>query len=367
MSRGGGSFIAFFVAGSCLCSACQKPASTGHPGKSASVEPILLHASGACLATISRLEEHDDRPSDGDHRIEAWLKLEQSSGTVPEFIRLVIEPGGMVVEALPQAEGPKESMVLRPDSLRVGERHWFVFSEDYDTSRYPHSVAGWWRDSDGDVPLDVVAAVQNDRFADHPTWDRTLNVVTGWTQLDDEVRVHVRDADSLDPTTMLFETTLKGKLHLLRLNHGPIPYEMEWPQAEASHFVQVSTIGELPAGNEFDLPAGPCRIMCAFELRTGKKAAVWVARNQEVWLMQAFRQYDLDSGAPTIVMDFDLLTSGGIAAGADAENWYRRTVKRFHNGQLQSEEVFRHESIKTGTERIYSGSGWLPLKGMTSR
>ena len=77
--------------------------------------------------------------------------------------------------------------------------------------------------------------------------------------------------------------------------------------------------------------------------------------------MHAFRQYDRETGEPTITMAFDLLESGGLEAGGDSENWYRRTVRRLEGGQLQSEERFRHETIKTGTEPVYSSSGWLPV------
>jgi len=69
----------------------------------------------------------------------------------------------------------------------------------------------------------------------------------------------------------------------------------------------------------------------------------------------------LQTGEPTIVMDFDLLVTGGIAAGGETENRYRRIVKKFEGEQLVSEDVFRHESIKTGHEPVYSGSGWLPV------
>ena len=77
--------------------------------------------------------------------------------------------------------------------------------------------------------------------------------------------------------------------------------------------------------------------------------------------MHAFRQYDFESGRPAIVMDFDLLRSGGIAAGGDTEEWYRRTARRFREGELLSEQVFRHSAIKYGSEVIYSGSGWVPV------
>lgn len=352
----------------CLFLGCTKPGPTVHPHGPASSEPILLHASGACLARIVKLEEQDDRPSDGDHRIEARLEIEESSGTVPEILQLVIGHGGhMPIEVFQKLEAQMASMLLRHDSLKVGELHWFVFSDDYDSTKYPYKVAGWWRYSDGDVPADVVQAVKEDRFADHPVWDGTLNAVYSWTQIGDDLRIRVRQADSLDEDKILFDKTLKGKYESLSLSHWAVPYEMEWPEGQEGHFVKLATVSELPDDNEFDLPAGRYRIMYAFELYTGKKVAVWVAENQEVWLMHAFRQYDPETGIPTIVMDFDLLTTGGIAAGSDTEEWYRRTVKKFQDGDMQSEQIFRHPYIKHGTEPVYSGSGWVSVEEPESR
>ena len=348
-------------------SGCRDPGSGPHPHGPASAEPILLHASGACLARIARLEEHDDRPCDGDHRIEAWLEIKESSGSVPEFLRLVIDHGGMMpIEVLEELEASEANMVLRHDSLKQGEWHWFVFSEDYDSSKYPYQVAGWWRHGDGNVPADVVDAVQNDRFADHPVWDKTLNVVSSYTQSENEFRVRVREGDSLREEALLFDKRIEGTLQSLHLAHFPTTYEMEWPDGRNQHLVHVFTVGDLPEENEFGLPPGAYRINYAYELETSAKAAVWVARNQEIWLMQAFRQYDLETGKPAIVMEFELLPAGGNDAGGETEQWYRRTVKKFHNGKPASEEIFRHGTITHGTERVYSSSGWIPVSKQTS-
>jgi len=135
-----------------------------HPSSPVSAENLLLPASGACLAKISKLEEFDERPSDGDHYVKAWLDPIEVSGEVPDFLYLVIDYGGMrPAEVLDELE--QREMVLRHDSLQSGERHWFVFSEYYDSSKFPIGVAGWWKYDDGNVPHDVVEAVASDRFA----------------------------------------------------------------------------------------------------------------------------------------------------------------------------------------------------------
>lgn len=146
-----------------LLTGCQ-PA--GHPHGDASAEPLLRTAKGACLAKIVRFEEQDERPSDGDHWRKAWLEIDQASGEVPEYLYLVVEPGGLPPpEYQQQREKDHQSLLLRHNSLEVGERHWFVFADQYDSSKYPYQVAGWWRYADGDVPSDVIEAIDNDRFA----------------------------------------------------------------------------------------------------------------------------------------------------------------------------------------------------------
>ncbi|MBT5018704.1 MAG: hypothetical protein HON04_08150, partial [Planctomicrobium sp.] len=166
-----------------------------HASSNTSAEEILLRASGACLAKISKLEELDERPSDGDHHVKAWLEPIEESGFVPEFLYLVVEYGGLRpvedMEELAQRE-----MILRHDSLKVGEQHWFVFSDDFDSSKYPSKVAGWWRHEDGTVPQDVIAAIENDRFKSMPHWDETMNIVFSAAQNDGNIDVLIREADS---------------------------------------------------------------------------------------------------------------------------------------------------------------------------
>jgi hypothetical protein len=230
-------------------------------------------------------------------------------------------------------------------------------------------VAGWWPYKEGTVPRDVIAAIEFDRFAGHPVWDRKLNVV--YEAFPDRrsktVRIVVRDADSLADDAIQFEKTVDGKFEYLRLDHWPPHYEMENPADEELQFVSVGVIGELAENNRFQQPAGEYRIGYTFDLETGRLLAVWIAENQEIWMMQAFHQYDYKTGELMTDMKFDFLSTGGIKAGSDTEQWYRRVVKRYKNGKLQSEKVFRHGAIKSGKERIYSGSGWVPVNGQPKR
>ena len=77
--------------------------------------------------------------------------------------------------------------------------------------------------------------------------------------------------------------------------------------------------------------------------------------------MHAFQQYDTKTDDLRVKMIFDLLDSGGRAAGAETEAWYRKTVETFLDGKLTDTQQYRHQSISTGLEPIYSSTGWIPL------
>lgn len=352
--------VTVFILSMGLLLGCQR---AEHRHSDVSVEPILRRAYGACLARIVKLEDHDDWQPDGDHWIEAWLEVEEATGEVPQSLYLVVEQGGghATIESFQQAKKNLQTRVLRHDSLKQGERHWFVFSADNDPAKYPPGIAGWWRDADGDVPYDVVAAIEHDRFADHPQWDKQRNLVTTWWQNRDQVTVCVRQADSLDPESALFGETFQGEFKSLSLSHAPIGYGMDGPPGKPVCYVQLEIVGTLAEGNEFGLPPGDYRLRYAYDLETGKLAATWIAENKPAWLMVAFRQYDLESGQVSITMDFDLLETGGIEAGGDTPNWYRRIVKKYEAGELLREDTFRHRHIKTGQEPIDCSEDWFAV------
>lgn len=360
--------LPFFVGLLCLLLqiGCQKtqeentPKATRlpHSSSSDSAEDILLRASGACLARISKLEELDERPSDGDHFVKAWLEPIEASGIVPEFLYLVVEYGGMRpvedMEELSQRE-----MVLRHDSLKVGELHWFIFSDDYDSAKYPAKVAAWWRYKEGTVPQDVIAAIENDRFKGMPHWDETLDVVYSASQEQKGIQVLIREGGSIAPEAVIFEKLVPGEFRSLSINHHNGTYEMDWTEFGEINVATLATVDSLGFHNPFHLPPGPYRMMYVYDLTTGALLAQWVAKDQEVWLMQAFQQYDMETGEVVIDMSFQLMKTGGIEVGGETDNWYRRIVRKYESGMLVSTKVYRHEHIKTGKEAIFSGSGWL--------
>ncbi|WP_147274417.1 hypothetical protein [Bremerella cremea] len=325
-------------------------------------EQLLLRASGACLATIVKLEEHDDRPFDGEHWLEAWLEVEQGTGEIPQSLYLMIELGGKrPAELRQQQEENLQTMVLRHDSLKVGERHWFVFSSVEDLAKYPSGIVGWWRYDDRNVPNEIVAAIDHDSFADHPQWDEQRDVIYTWWQNGDKLNVRVREAGSTAASSFLFGKTFLGQGLSLTLAHAPFRYEIEPLSSPQACHVQVEMIETLPSENEFDLPAGNYHFLKAYDLDTGKLATISISSTDNIPLRQAFRQYDLARGEPTVAIDYQRMDTGGIAVGSDSPQWYRRIIRKYEAGKLKSEETFRHLHIKTGLEHSDSLSDWGPV------
>ncbi len=330
-----------------------------HSASTDSAEPILLHASAGCLARIVRLVEVDDRPADGDHRVEAWLQPQLASGDVPEVIHLPISPGYV---ADPESEQKRiDGLTLRHDSLRQGELHWFIFSTDYDSSAFPYHVAAWYPWKDGTVPLGVIEAIRQDRFSDHPTWDEISNMVLSHRQQSNRHEISIRKGDDLSPGGVLFRTEQEGELQQACISHWPIADEMEWPAGDEANFVYVQSRAALDSPNEFALPASLYRINRCYELKSGSLVAIWIAADREAWILHAFRQYSPADGSVQVDMRFEFQQQGGISAGGETEQWYRRTVKRFSDSDdgVPSQEVYRHGVITTGEEHAYSGSGWI--------
>lgn len=330
-----------------------------HSASTDSAEPILLHASAGCLARIVRLVEVDDRPADGDYRVEAWLQPQLASGDIPEVIRLQISPGYV---ADPEAEQRRiDGLKLGHDSLKQGELHWFIFSADYDSSSFPYQIAAWYPWKDGTVPLGVIDAIRQNRFADHPLWDKESNTVLSYRQHSDRYEISIRKGDDLSPEGILFHKERSGKLQHASISHWPIAYEMDWPAENDATFVYVQSRAALDNQNEFSLPADFYRINLCYEMESGSLVAIWIAADREAWILHAFRQYSPFDGSVEADMRFEFMQQGGIAAGGETEQWYRRTVRRFTDSDdvSPSPEIYRHGIITTGEEHVFSGSGWI--------
>lgn len=345
--------------GSVLTLGCRSSQET--EAESAVVEAKLLHASGVCLARVTQIEELNEIPSDGDHWFKVSLQPIQSSGVTLPYLYIVKERGGHFPPELmaTSREGPS---VLKYDSLRVGEKHWFIFSNDVDPSQYPPQVAGWWPHRNRDVPQAVKRAVADDRFRYSPQWDSTLNVV--YEAQANKKRAHfkiqVRDADSLGLDAIYMQAELSGQITELKLVHWNNWPEFEAPTDQDFGYLVLDFVGELLDGNSFQLePATyPQRIL--WNPLTGDRLGHWIYSPQKPSLLMAFQQY-LPSGETRSESRFELLTDGGKTAGADTDAWYRKTTIHYEDDKAVSKAIFRHQYIHTGEENGNSSYYWEPV------
>lgn len=322
-------------------------------------EDILSRASSACLVEITSLEEFDERPSDGDHWLKASYRVIRSSGDVPGFLHLVIDPAGMTAPGY----NFKPPVELNHNSLSIGERHWIVFGSEGDGSRFPYGITGWWPHDADDLPAVVIAAVEQDRFKWRPVYDQAAKLTHEWLHDTNAntMTVRVRDRDRT-----LWAHTLHARPdpnhQALYVWHHPSSYEMAWPTDGESKGLQVKLIQQLPTDNEFQVPAGMYRVDYVFNLRTGRKLATWVAANQTAWNLHAFRQYDEESGKLLIASDMTSLSTGGLKVGADSDDWLRKVERQFDadSGKLMSSQTFRHGTIKT-PDGVHLENGWIPV------
>jgi hypothetical protein len=351
--------ISAITLGSTLTVGCRPPQESGP--ESIAIEASLLHASGVCLARVTQIEEFNEIPSDGDHWFKVSLQPIQSSGITLPYLYVVKEQGGNFPPELMNAsrDGPS---VLKYDSLRVGEKHWFIFSNDVDLWQYPPQVAGWWPHRDRDVPQAVKRAVAEDRFRNSPQWDPTLNVVYE-PQKDtkqDNFTVKVRDADSLASDAIYMQATFRGQITELKLAHWNNWPEFEPPTDQEFGFLVLDFVGELPDGNSFQLKPGiyPQRIL--WNPLTGDPLGHWIYSPQKPSLLMAYQQYR-SSGQKVIESRFELLTVGGKMVGSDSDAWYRKTTTRYEDNKPVAESTFRHQYIHTGEENADSSYYWEPI------
>ncbi len=351
--------LAAMILGSSLTLGCRPPQES--ETESAAIEAKLLRASGVCLARVTEIEELNEIPSDGDHWFKVTLQPIQSSGMTLPFLYLVKEHGGhLPPEAINTSrEGP---CVLRYDSLQVGEKHWFLFSNDVDRSQYPPQVAGWWRHRDRDVPQAIKRAVTEDRFRHSPQWDPALNVVyeSQESPKKSTFGVQVRDADSLASNAIYIQAELEGQLTQLQLAHWNNWPEFEPPADQDFHFLVIDFVGELREGHSFQTKSGtyPQRIL--WNPLTGDRLGHWVYSPQKRSLLVAYQQH-LPSGQKIIESRFELLTDGGKMVGADTDAWYRKTTIRYQDGKPVTEATFRHQYIHTGDENSDASYYWEPV------
>ena len=119
-----------------------------------------------------------------------------------------------------------------------------------------------------------------------------------------------------------------------------------------------SRTSRLAKDNEFGLPAGPYYVNNGLDPVTGKRHGTWirVAQGPSVEVMN--RAYDLDTGKPTRDERFDYLKSGGKAAGAKTEEWWRKIERHLRRvGQGDEGRGVPVRRVRRTGEAVGEGEG----------
>jgi hypothetical protein len=120
--------------------------------------------------------------------------------------------------------------------------------------------------------------------------------------------------------------------------------DLDVPEPKCGQYLLAETDTRLEAGNEFGLPIGPYFVQSGFDPETGKRLASWVRKPQGPHVALVNRAYDPNTGKATFEQRFDFLGTGGKAAGAKTENWYRKIERTLDaTGKVTKEETFRHD------------------------
>lgn len=303
------------------------------------LDAVAPHAAGVALAEVVKVEEFDDRPMDGNKGVRFKLKLVRGTGEFEDTVTVVTAFGGL----RPPGSKPKPSAPVRPESLEKGKRYWFAFSSRHQYEEYNQGVICFWPDTDAKVAEVMEAAVKNDLLKWHPQYDPQTELTYGRTVGEKSWKVRVEKAGKV-----LWEKELPG---------GPQDGYSSWGLWDNTGNSFPSTFppcgklliaeskSKLDAGNEYGLAAGPYHVNTGFDPETGKRYAAWVSLPQVSSVELLHREYDPESGKPRREDRFDWPQTGGKAAGAKTENWYRKVSRLFDpaTGKVTKEEVFRHD------------------------
>ena len=302
------------------------------------VEEFAPHASGAALAEVVGVEEYDQRPADGNKGVNYKLKLVRGSGEFHDAVNVVTEYGGLRPPGSPE---PKPSGPVKAGSLKKGERYWFAFASPHEWETYNQGVIGFWPEKDAKAGA-LDAAVKADAYRWKPQYDPETKLTYGRLLEKDSWRVRVTRGDKELWTQEIPGEPVKGYFVWgLWDNTGG---ELKVPMPKCGKILIAETKRRLGEGNEFGLETGAYHVNTGFDPETGKRLAAWVRTPQESHVGLVNRRYDPETGGLAFEQRFDFPKSGGKAAGAGKEDWYRKVERAFDaDGKVTKEEVFRYD------------------------
>jgi hypothetical protein len=330
---------------------------------SAPVSPLatsIARASSVQLAKVVEITDVDERPSDGNYDRRFTFEILQSSGTPVRTLRIPIAYGGMR-----QGPPPPLPTLLRVDSLRLGEKHWFLIGSASDLTKYPYPVVAWWPEAK--APRQITDLVSLDAFHWRPTHHPDSGLTYGFDVLSptrwkvivkrDGVAVWEQEIDGASASA----NDMNNVNVYAGANFGMDPIDA--PDAtNRTYLIYPITRVTLGESNRFDVPPGKYRVRFGRELVSGKLLAEWVLPLRSPNDPLALRQFRRPGGKLLLSARIEALPSGGVAVGSDKEFWLRKILKRYDaDGVMTKTEVFRHGSVKD-KDGQHSHNGWVQIE-----
>ncbi len=302
------------------------------------LDEVAPHASGVALVEVVGVEKYDERSTDGNRGVRFKLKRVRGSGEFWDTADVVTEFGGFR-----GGEVPKPSHPVKIDSLKKGERYWFVFASECEYEKYNQGVIGFWPEKDAKVAEVLEAAVKADTFRWHPQYDPKTKLTYGRVSEKSKWRVRV-EKDS----KVLWEKEIPGT---------KVDGYFSWGLCEATgddfvaklppcgNLLLAETATKLEKDNEFGLSAGPYHVTTGFDPENGTRYASWVHKAEVGGVELVRRTYDPATGKAQREERFEFLTTGGKAVGAKTEDWYKKTARTFDpaTGKVTKEETCRYD------------------------
>jgi len=321
------------------------------------LEKLAPHAAGLALVEVTEMKEVDSRPSDGPLSLVVSFRILRSTGATMNEIAIVREWGGLQPPGAPPF---KPHRPVKLETFQKGGHYWVAFCSQYDWERCPQGIVGVW--SAKKAPKEFDEAVRSDHYADRPQYDPASGFTHRFREGKDGKSWTVRMERG---GKLLWERELPGE------KFKGERFDGEWHlfhrDASSSHlghadknpsgvFLFAETTYRLSSDNAFSLPPEKQRLTYALDADTGKTAAIWVTRMDlgPTSTPSVVQYFDLKTGARRREERYDLLETGGKAAGGKEERWYRKLERTYAGDgkRVVKDEAFRHGSTPEGSKYI---------------
>ena len=308
--------------------------------KAATIEDFAARL-GYLLGRSGDVTEHDGRPADGNLYDLVRLKILRQSGMIGDTVTVVKAYGGL---RPPGAQPNKMPRPVLPGDLKQGRRYWLAFGSTSPSFNQWVSVIKFWPEDAPAAAKRLDQAIKDDLFVWNPQYDPQTGLVCGH-RIDSKKQWRLRvEKDG----KVLWQKTVPGTMAHRSESWGlwtggrdGFPAKMP----ACGKIMIAETAVPLESGNEFGLSADTYYVCTGYDPETGQRLAAWVSRYQQGQVDLVHREYDPKTGHPRRETCFETLDSGGLKAGAEAEKWWRKTVRTFDpdTGKATSEETFRYD------------------------